>query len=378
MTISVVEVAARRDALLAELRTVVELESPSTDKAAVDRLVAYLRARARELGAAIEEYPQVDYGDLTVASWPAHGGAPTEPLLVLTHIDTVWPVGTLARRPFRIEGDTAYGPGIYDMKASVVMFLEAVRLLRERHLLHRPIRWLINTEEEVGSPVSRPLIELEAQSSALVLCLEPPAPGGALKTARKGVGMFTVRISGRAAHAGAEPERGVSAIQELANQIAYLHSLNDPATGTTVNVGVVGGGTRSNVVAAEAWAKVDVRVATREEAERVTAAVLGARPWLHGATVTVEGGLNRPPMERTPAIAAAFERAREIGRELGLELREAATGGASDGNFTAALGVPTLDGLGCPGDGAHAEHEQISLSGLIERTALLALLLHRL
>lgn len=378
MTISVVEVAARRDALLAELRTVVELESPSTDKAAVDRLVAYLRARARELGAAIEEYPQVDYGDLTVASWPAHGEAPTEPLLVLTHIDTVWPVGTLARRPFRIEGDTAYGPGIYDMKASVVMFLEAVRLLRERHLLHRPIRWLINTEEEVGSPVSRPLIELEAQSSALVLCLEPPAPGGALKTARKGVGMFTVRISGRAAHAGAEPERGVSAIQELANQIAYLHSLNDPATGTTVNVGVVGGGTRSNVVAAEAWAKVDVRVATREEAERVTAAVLGARPWLPGATVTVEGGLNRPPMERTPAIAAAFERAREIGRELGLELREAATGGASDGNFTAALGVPTLDGLGCPGDGAHAEHEQISLSGLIERTALLALLLHRL
>ncbi len=378
MTISVVEVAARRDALLAELRTVVELESPSTDKAAVDRLVAYLRARARELGAAIEEYPQVDYGDLTVASWPAHGGAPTEPLLVLTHIDTVWPVGTLARRPFRIEGDTAYGPGIYDMKASVVMFLEAVRLLRERHLLHRPIRWLINTEEEVGSPVSRPLIEREAQSSALVLCLEPPAPGGALKTARKGVGMFTVRISGRAAHAGAEPERGVSAIQELANQIAYLHSLNDPATGTTVNVGVVGGGTRSNVVAAEAWAKVDVRVATREEAERVTAAVLGARPWLPGATVTVEGGLNRPPMERTPAIAAAFERAREIGRELGLELREAATGGASDGNFTAALGVPTLDGLGCPGDGAHAEHEQISLSGLIERTALLALLLHRL
>ncbi|MCS7255392.1 MAG: M20 family metallopeptidase [Thermomicrobium sp.] len=378
MTISVVEVAARRDALLAELRTVVELESPSTDKAAVDRLVAYLRARARELGAAIEEYPQVDYGDLTVASWPAHGGAPTEPLLVLTHIDTVWPVGTLARRPFRIEGDTAYGPGIYDMKASVVMFLEAVRLLRERHLLHRPIRWLINTEEEVGSPVSRPLIEREAQSSALVLCLEPPAPGGALKTARKGVGMFAVRISGRAAHAGAEPERGVSAIQELANQIAYLHSLNDPATGTTVNVGVVGGGTRSNVVAAEAWAKVDVRVATREEAERVTAAVLGARPWLPGATVTVEGGLNRPPMERTPAIAAAFERAREIGRELGLELREAATGGASDGNFTAALGVPTLDGLGCPGDGAHAEHEQISLSGLIERTALLALLLHRL
>ncbi|MCX2727056.1 M20 family metallopeptidase [Thermomicrobium sp. 4228-Ro] len=378
MTISVAEVATRRDSLLAEVQRLVELESPSTEKAAVDRLVAYVRERARQLGAMLEEHPQADYGDLTVASWPACGAAPPEPLLVLTHLDTVWPVGTLARRPFRVEGDTAYGPGIYDMKASVAMFLEAVRLLHERGLAHRPLRWLINTEEEVGSPVSRPLIEAEAQRSALVLCLEPPAPGGALKTARKGVGIFTVRITGRAAHAGADPEQGVSAIQELANQIAYLHSLSDQSLGTTVNVGVVGGGTRSNVVAAEAWAKVDVRVATRAEAERVIAAVLGARPWLPGATVTVEGGLNRPPMERTPAIAAAFERARAIGRELGVELSEAATGGASDGNFTAALGVPTLDGLGCPGDGAHAEHERISLSGLIERTALLSALLHRL
>ncbi|MCS7050418.1 MAG: M20/M25/M40 family metallo-hydrolase, partial [Thermomicrobium sp.] len=169
-----------------------------------------------------------------------------------------------------------------------------------------------------------------------------------------------------------------SAIQELANQIRYLHSLSDPHRGTTVNVGVVGGGTRSNVVAAEAWAQVDVRVATQAEAERVCAAVLGARPWLPGATVVVQGGMNRPPMERTPAIAAAFERARSIARALGIELTEAATGGASDGNFTAALGVPTLDGLGCPGDGAHAEHEQISIPGLIERTALLAALLHRL
>ncbi|MCX7623394.1 MAG: M20 family metallopeptidase [Thermomicrobium sp.] len=373
MTISVADVARRQAALLDEVRALVELESPSTDKAAVDRSVAHVRARARELGATLEEYPQRDYGDLTIAAWPGEG----EPVLVLTHLDTVWPVGTLARRPFRIEGDMAYGPGIYDMKASVAMLLEALRLLHERGLAHRPIRWLINTEEEVGSPVSRPLIEAEAQRSALVLCLEPPAPGGALKTARKGVGIFTVRITGRAAHAGAEPERGVSAIQELANQIGYLHSLSDPALGTTVNVGVVGGGTRSNVVAAEAWAKVDVRVATREEAERVTAAVLGTRPWLPGATVTVEGGMNRPPMERMPAITAAFERARAIARELGLELSEAATGGASDGNFTAALGVPTLDGLGCPGDGAHAEHEQISVSGLVERTALLAALLHR-
>ncbi len=378
MTISIADVAERRSALLEELRTLVELESPSTDKAAVDRAVASVRERARALGAVLEEYPQAEYGDLTVAWWPGVGNAPEEPLLVLTHIDTVWPVGTVERRPFRVEGERAFGPGIYDMKASFVMFLAAMRLLRERGLAHRPIRWLINTEEEVGSPVSRPLIEAEAQRSALVLCLEPPAPGGALKTARKGVGIFRLRIEGRAAHAGAEPERGVSAVQELANQLLYLHSLNDPALGTTVNVGVVGGGTRSNVVAAEAWARVDVRVATKEEGERVTAAILGARAWLPGATVSVEGGMNRPPMERTSAIVAAFERAREIGRALGLELTEAATGGASDGNFTAALGRPTLDGLGCPGDGAHAEHEQISIPGLIERTALLAALLHRL
>lgn len=378
MTISIAEFATRRDALLADLRSLVELESPSTDKGAVDQLVGYVRERARGLEATIEAYPQRDYGDLTIASWQGTSDAAAEPLLVLTHVDTVWPVGTLARRPFRIEGDLAFGPGIYDMKASVAMFLEAMRWLREHGLAHRPIRWLINTEEEVGSPVSRPLIEAEAQRSAFVLCLEPPAPCGALKTARKGVGIFTLRITGRAAHAGADPERGISAIQELANQIHYLHSLNDPVRGTTVNVGVVGGGTRSNVVAAEAWAYVDVRVTTQDEADRVCAAVLGARPWLPGTIVTVEGGMNRPPMERTPVIAAAFERARAIGRQLGLELTEAATGGASDGNFTAALGIATLDGLGCPGDGAHAEHEQISLSGLIERTALLAALLHHL
>jgi glutamate carboxypeptidase len=377
MTISIADVLPRREALLTELRTLVELESPSTDKIAVDRLVAYVRSRARQLGASIEEYPQQEYGDLTIASWPAQGNASAEPLLVLTHLDTVWPVGTVEHRPFRIEGDLAFGPGIYDMKASIAMFLEAMRFLQERRLAHRPIRWLINTEEEVGSPVSRPLIEDEARRCAVVFCLEPPAPGGALKTARKGVGIFTVRITGRAAHAGADPERGVSAIQELANQIAYLHSLSDPTRGTTVNVGVVGGGTRSNVIAAEAWAQVDLRVVTSEEAERVTAAILGTRAWLRGATVQVYGGMNRPPMERTPAVARAFERARAIARELGLEIGEAATGGASDGNFTAALGLPTLDGLGCPGDGAHAEHEQVSIAGLIERTAFLTALLNR-
>jgi glutamate carboxypeptidase len=372
------EVARRREALLESLREIVTLESPSTDKAAVDRLARLLQERCRGLGAEVIVYPQAEYGDLTVASWPARG-RDAEPLLVMTHIDTVWPLGTIERRPFVVEDDVARGPGVFDMKASVAMMLEAVRWLDEHGLEHRPIRWLINTDEEVGSPVSRPLIEELARQSSYVLCLEPPVPPmGALKTSRKGVGIFTVRIRGRAAHAGADPGKGVSAIQELANQIHYLHSLTDFSLGTTVNVGVVGGGTRPNVVAEEAWARVDLRVATMSEAERVVAAILGSRPWLPGAEVTVEGGLNRPPMERTPVIVAAFERAREIGREIGLELTEAATGGASDGNFTAALGVPTIDGLGCPGDGGHAEHEYIRISGLVERTALLIALLHEL
>lgn len=372
------EVARRRAALLESLREIVTLESPSTDKAAVDRLARLLQERCRGLGAEVVVYPQAEYGDLTVASWPARG-RDDEPLLVLTHIDTVWPLGTIERRPFVVEDDVARGPCVFDMKASVAMMLEAVRWLGEHGLEHRPIHWLINTEEEVGSPVSRPLIEELARQSSYVLCLEPPVPPmGALKTSRKGVGIFTVRIRGRAAHAGADPEKGISAIQELANQIQYLHSLTDFGLGTTVNVGVVGGGTRPNVVAEEAWARVDLRVATMAEAERVVGAILGSRPWLPGAEVTVEGGLNRPPMERTPVIVAAFERAREIGREIGLELIEAATGGASDGNLTAALGVPTIDGLGCPGDGGHAEHEYTWISGLVERTALLIALLRKL
>jgi len=284
--------------------------------------------------------------------------------------------GTIERKPFALDGDVARGPGVYDMKASVAMMLQALRLLRDRQVPHRRITWLINTEEEVGSPVSRPHIERLARESAYVLVLEPPvAPDGALKTARKGVGMFNMRISGVAAHAGADPEKGISAIQELANQIQYLHGLTDFTLGTTVNVGVVSGGTARNVVAAEAAAQIDLRVTTMTEAQRAVQAILAATPRLHGATVSVEGGLNRPPMERTERIAAAFGRAQEAGHRLGLTLSEASTGGGSDGNFTAAIGAATIDGLGCTGNGAHAEHEHISLDGLAERTALLTELL---
>ena len=368
------EVARRREALLESLREIVTLESPSTDKAAVDRLARLLQERCRGLGAEVIVYPQAEYGDLTVASWPARG-RDAEPLLVMTHIDTVWPLGTIERRPFVVEDDVARGPGVFDMKASVAMMLEAVRWLDEHGLEHRPIRWLINTDEEVGSPVSRPLIEELARQSSYVLCLEPPVPPmGALKTSRKGVGIFTVRIRGRAAHAGADPEKGVSAIQELANQIHYLHSLTDFSLGTTVNVGVVGGGTRPNVVAEEAWARVDLRVATMSEAERVVAAILGSRPWLPGAEVTVEGGLNRPPMEPSPRSRALLALAQRCAQALGMPLPATSTGGGSDGNFVAALGVPVLDGLGAVGGGFHSADEYLEVASLPQRAALLALL----
>jgi glutamate carboxypeptidase len=372
------DVQQRRDDLLASLERIVRLESPSTDKAAVDKLVQYLRIECEQRGATIESHDQVDWGDLTVASWPGTGSESGQ-ILVMTHIDTVWPVGTIERLPWSVEGDVGRGPGIFDMKASVAMMLEAMRIIQERNVEHRPIKWLINTEEEMGSPASRPLIEELARESEYVLCLEPPVPPhGALKTARKGVGMFTMTITGKASHAGADPKAGVSAIQELASQVHYLHSLTDHDLGTTVNVGVVSGGTRRNVIAAEATAEIDLRAITVDEADRAVEAILGASATVDGAQVNVEGSLNRPPMERTEAIAAAFQRAYAIGQSLGLDLQEASTGGASDGNFTAAAGATTIDGLGCTGDGGHADTEHILLSGLIERTALLTALLSEL
>ena len=372
--ITIDAVKAKREEMLRSLEEIVKLESPSRDKAAVDRLAAYLQQRCAELGGDVEVVPQDEFGDLTIARWSGTSG--DDPILVMTHIDTVWPLGTIERKPFEVDENEARGPGVYDMKASVAMMFQALQFLIERNTNHRAITWLINTEEEIGSPVSRPHIERLARESSYVLVLEPPvAPDGALKTARKGVGMFTMHISGRAAHAGADPEKGVSAIQELANQIQYLHGLTDFALGTTVNVGVVSGGTARNVVAAESTALIDLRVSTMSEGDRVVKAILSAQPRLHGARVSVEGGLNRPPMERTEKIADAFKHVQSLGHSLGIALTEASTGGGSDGNFTAAIGATTIDGLGCTGDGAHAEHEHISLDGFVERTALLTELL---
>lgn len=358
---------------LALLQAIVALESPSSDKPAVDALVTHLETELFPRGASVVRLPQPVYGDLIVARF---GAEDVRPLLVMTHIDTVWPVGTIDRLPWRVEGDRAYGPGVYDMKASVAMMLSAIDILNELEIPHRPIIWAINTEEEVGSPVSRPVLEALARDAEIVLCLEPPVPPhGALKTERKGVGMFTMEITGRASHAGADHQAGVSALEELARQIQWLHSLTDYGRGTTVNVGVASGGTKRNVVAADATAEIDLRVTSLAEADRVVPMILGATPKLPGTTVRVTGDLNRPPMERTDAIVSAFERARDIGRSVGLKLSEGSTGGGSDGNFTAAIGTATLDGLGCIGDGAHADTEHIIVSQLAPRTALIAALL---
>jgi glutamate carboxypeptidase len=277
-----------------------------------------------------------------------------------------------------VEQGKAYGPGIFDMQSSLMLCEYVARATRDLSLkLPRPVTILITSDEEVGSPTSRALIESEALQSAYVLVMESPLPGGVIKTSRKGVGNFALEISGRAAHAGVEPERGISAIQELAHQILALHSLTDMAKGTTVNVGVVHGGSVSNVVAAHATAQIDVRSWTQDEADRVSNAILGLKPVMSGVTLRVSCGWNRPPLERS-ATAELFAKTQGIGRTLGLELSEGGTGGGSDGNFTGALGIPTLDGLGVPGHGAHADHEHIEVDQIAGRAALLMALLAEL
>lgn len=365
----------QRDAMLEALETLVGCESPSLDKARLDPLAARLAARLDALGATVGLVSNDQGGDHVHARFGASDG-PTPPALLLGHYDTVWPVGTLERLPFRIEGGRAFGPGVFDMKASLVLAEFALSACQAVGASPpRPVELLITSDEEEGSPTSRPLIEETARRAAHVLVLEPPLADGSLKTARKGVGRFTIEVTGRAAHAGVEPEKGISAVVELAHQVLALEAISDRTAGTTLTVGQIEGGTKPNVVPASARAVVDARVWTAAEARRVEEALNQLTSVLPGASVRVTGGFNRPPMERTPAVAALFQRVQEVGRLLGLELGEGSTGGGSDGNFTAALGIPTLDGLGVPGCGAHADHEQIEVDALPVRAALLAALL---
>jgi len=298
---------------------------------------------------------------------------------VLGHLDTVWPVGTLAARPLRVEHGRHYGPGVYDMKAGLALAMLAIRALADSPsgVPGRTIV-LVTTDEETGSAASRAAIEREAAASDAVLVLEPPLPGGGLKTSRKGCGEFVVRVTGVAAHAGIEPERGASAVSELARQIPRIEALSDTASATTVTVGTVRGGMRTNVVPASAEAAIDVRVASAAEAERVAAALRGLTPVDPRTRLEVSGGIDRPPMVRSAGVAALFALAQQVAAELSRPLAEGGTGGASDGNFTAALGIPTLDGLGAVGGGAHADDEHVTIADLPWRAALIAGLLRRI
>lgn len=359
--------------MLAVLKQAVELESPSDNKAAIDRLGAYLKQQFEAAGGKVQFVSQKDAGDHLKAEF---SGGPGKPVLLLGHFDTVWPLGTLEKMPFRVADGRAFGPGVYDMKAGIVMMLFALRALRESGAGHRPVTVLLDTDEEVGSTTGRPLVEATAKHCEAVLVLEPSQTiQGFLKTARKGVGDFTVRVRGKASHAGVDFEKGHSAILELSRQLLEISKFTDVQRGITVNPGVISGGTRTNVVAAEAAAEVDVRIARMADGAELESKFLSLKPFDPGCTIEVTGGMNRPPMERTAGTVRLFEIAKDHGKALEMFLDEASTGGGSDGNFTSALGIPTLDGLGAVGEGAHATNESILVDELPRRTALLAALI---
>jgi glutamate carboxypeptidase len=367
-------VAASESRLMDWIRQLVEIESPSDDKPSVDRCTEAVADLASSLGAKVRRHRQRAFGDvLELRFEPARRKKNPAPVMLLGHLDTVWPLGTLSGMPFRIAKGRAWGPGVLDMKAGVVMGLTAIEALCATDTLERPAVFLLNGDEEIGSTVSRPITEKLARQCAAVFVLEP-AQGldGAYKTARKGVGDYTLRVKGVAAHAGVDFQKGHSAIHELAWQLEKVRGFTELDRGLTVNAGVIRGGTRTNVIAAEAEAEIDVRIARAKDAERIERKFHSLRVRDRSCVLQVEGGMNRPPMERSRGTVALFRRAATLAAEMGFSLAEAATGGGSDGNFTAALGVPTLDGMGAVGEGAHASHESVLLNQLAPRTALLA------
>jgi glutamate carboxypeptidase len=367
---------AKRSEIFEFIRWLVEQESMSREAEATTRIAENFGERLSQYGATVDLFRDPKFGTTLRARFNQSAHPETKQLLIVGHLDTVWPLGTLALRPLRIDGDRAYGPGIFDMKAGVTLAAFAMRTLKEfGRQTNRPVTFLMTCDEETGSHFSRPLIEEEAKRSEAALVLEPPVPGGTIKTGRKGVGEFELIVRGRSAHAGNDIRKGISAINELANQILAINQLADFERGTTLNVGVVRGGVLSNVVAAEARASIDMRYQIIEEGRRIEAAMAALTPVLAGAQLEVKGGINRPPLVRTERIAALFAQARELATEIDYDLHEASVGGGSDGNFIAAMGVPVLDGLGVDGEGAHAEHEHILLSDIPRRATLLTRLI---
>jgi glutamate carboxypeptidase len=368
--------AARRRPIVALIRQFVECESPSDDPAAVNRFLELVSDTVAPM-ARVKTRPGGKFGKHLVAEVRLPGGKKSGQVLALGHADTVWPLGTLRGMPFRAAEGRLWGPGVFDMKAGIAFFIFAARALRELEIpVPSKVLLQLNSDEEVGSESSRPLTEKNAAASKAVLVLEPGTGlAGKLKTARKGVGGFTVVVRGKASHAGVDFAAGASAILELARQLDRIAGFTNLARGITVNAGTIAGGTRSNVVAAEARAEVDIRILKLIDAAGLEKKFRSLRPFDRRCSLEVSGGLNRPPMERSAGIVKLFRTARKLARELGVEVEESLTGGGSDGNFTAALGVPTLDGLGAVGEGAHAPNESILVDRIADRTALIAKLL---
>ena len=367
----------RRDEIVSTIRELVEIESPSDNKAAVDRLAETVAQQFSQLGGDVQIHQAKDFGNHLQVDFP--GNAAAKPLMLLGHYDTVYPLGTLATMPCRAVGNKLTGPGVLDMKSGIALVLHALAALQDWHKedchggLPRPVTVLLVSDEEVGSDSSRAITESLAKKAAAVLVLEPSyGSQGAVKTARKGVGDYLVKVTGKASHAGLDFQKGVNAILELARQIEKISSFTDLKKGLTVNVGTVSGGSRTNVVPAEATAQVDVRIARIKDAAGIDKKMRSLRPFNRKCKIEITGGINRPPMERTAGVAALYAQAAALARDLGWKLGEAAVGGGSDGNFTASLGIPTLDGLGAVGDGAHAPHEHILISELPRRAALIA------
>jgi len=365
----------QQDWLLDFIEALVAIESPSDDPAAVNRCGAELASRLEVLGGSVTRVPSAAAGEHLRVSF----GSGAKQILLLGHFDTVWSIGSLSRMPLRRVSGKLHGPGVFDMKAGIGLATLATRAVIDSAALDdTAIVMLWTTDEEVGSVTSRALIETEAVKSQAVLVFEPSLPGGALKTSRKGVGQFELIARGVSAHAGLDPGKGVSAIRELARQIIAIDDLQDPASGVTLTAGIISGGTRANVVPAEARATIDARATTRADAERVQRAVRSLTPQIPGAALEVTGGFDRPPLERSADVIRLFTLAREAAADLGIRLEEGSAGGGSDGNLTAALGGPTLDGFGAIGDGAHALHEHVEIDALVPRAATIAAVLHRL
>ena len=362
--------------MVQELLDLAAIDSPSSVKSCTDLAVSHLAERFRSLGLTVERLPQKDCGDFLLASLRGDSPATSPPVVILCHVDTVWPEGETRRRPPRVEGDRVLGPGVFDMKAGIIQAIFALEAIQALSLpLKNQVLLLVNTDEELGSKFSRDLIQARAREAKAVLVLEPAGPGGAVKAARKGTGLYELLVRGRASHAGADPEKGISATLELAHIILDIYAQQRPDLGTTLNVGQVKGGIARNVVAPEAWANVDLRAYTHEELSRIDSYFRGIRTRNPEAAVTVKGGIMRPPLVKTDASAGIYRQALQIASELGFELPECKTGGASDGNFASAAGAPVLDGLGAEGEGPHAAHEFVTASSMPRRTALLARLL---